>query len=58
MSLGFPIKVDWDGPEDLPEVIILPTEVSKIYLKTKDIWEIFFWLENNYGWCINEVELL
>jgi len=66
MSLGFPVKVDWDGPDDFPEVVydpppevvILPAEVCRQYYEEKDIYVILEWLEDNYCWCINGVEFL
>ena len=65
MSLGFPVKVDWDGPDDLPEVVILSAEVCREYYEEKDIYVIhdwledkYGWLEDKYGWYINGVELL
>ena len=58
MSLGFPVKVDWDGPDDLPEVVILSAEVCREYYEEKDIYVILEWLEDKYGWCINGVEFL
>ena len=58
MSLGFPVKIDWDGPDDLPEVVILSAEVCREYYEEKDIYVILEWLEDKYGWCINGVEFL
>ena len=58
MSLGFPVKIDWDGPDDLPELLVLPAEVSREYYEEKDIQVILDWLDGEYGWCINGVELL
>ena len=61
MSLGFPVKVDWDGPDDLPEVVILPAEVCRRYYykeSQNDIWQLLDWLEGKYGWCVNGVEFL
>ena len=66
MSLGFPVKVDWDydfydgeyRPNDLPEVVILPAEVCRKYYEEKDIWQLLDWLVDEYGWRINGVELL
>ena len=47
MSLGFPVKVDWDGPDDSaevvydppPEVVILSAEVCREYYEEKDIYD-------------------
>ena len=66
MSLGFPVKVDWGGPDDSaevvydppPEVVILSAEVCREYYEEKNIYVILDWLEDKYGWCINGVELL
>ena len=58
MSLGFPVKIDWDGPDDLPELLVLPAEVSHEYYEEKDIQVILDWLDSEYDWCINEVKLL
>lgn len=58
MSLGFPVKIDWDGPDDLPELLVLPAEVCRQYYEEKDIQVILDWLDSEYDWCINEVKLL
>jgi hypothetical protein len=58
MSLGFPVKIDWDGPDDLPELLVLPAEVCREYYEEKDIQVILDWLDSEYDWCINEVKLL
>ena len=66
MSLGFPVKVDWDydfydgeyRPNDFPEVVILSAEVCREYYEEKNIYVILDWLEDEYGFCINGVEFL
>ena len=58
MSLGFPVKIDWDGPDDLPELLVLPAEVCREYYEEKDIQVILDWLDSEYDWCINEMKLL
>lgn len=68
MSLGFPVKVDWDydfydeegltKPPVPPEVVILSAEVCREYYEEKNIYVILDWLEDEYSFCINGVEFL
>ena len=56
MSLGFPVKIDWED-QMIYGSLILSAEVCREYYEEKDI-QLLDWLEGEYGWCINGVELL